>query len=89
MMSRTVPCPNSVPSHDEHDENSPEYRACRESERRRILDLQRIATERSLGGTLAEDPSAPGYALTVAQKLAALANQTRPQGKSDGPSFGG
>lgn len=88
-MSRTVPCPNSVPGHEEHDEKSPEYRACRENERRRVLNLQRIAADLSLGGKPAEDSSTPGYALTVAQRLAALANQTRTQDKSDGPSFGG
>lgn len=92
-MPRTVPCPHSASRHDEHDEDSPEYRECEEKERRRVRKLQRSALERFNADRLADAPSpAPspaGSALTIAQKLAALANPSRPKDQLDGPSFGG
>lgn len=89
-MSRTVPCPHATSSHDEHKEDSPEYRTCSENERRRVVQ-RRGALERVLAVEPAEvSPTfATGSALTPMQTLAALVNRTAPKDKSDGPSFGG
>lgn len=90
-MSRTVPCPHATSSHDEHKEDSPEYRTCRENERRRVLQLRDAALERMLAGEPAKvSPNfATGSAFTPMQTLDALMNRTAPKDKSDGPSFGG
>lgn len=91
-MSRTVPCPHSASGHEKHDENSPEYRKCEELEQRRVREQRRIALERFNAEWLAEAPSpAPspgGSALKVTQKLAAMANPSRPKDQLDGPSLG-
>ncbi|WP_137876643.1 hypothetical protein [Rhodococcus sp. Q] len=89
-MSRTVPCPHTGSSHDEHKEDSPEYLACREEERRRVLQLRDIHL-RILAGETADVPPtrATRSALTPQQQLAALMNRPAPKDKSDGFSFGG
>lgn len=47
-MSRSVPCPDAMSSHGQHEEGSLEYRQCRENERQRVLRLRDVHNERLL-----------------------------------------
>ena len=53
-MPRTVPCPDTTSSHDDHTEDSLEYRTCRENERRRVRQARDAALERLLAHEPAE-----------------------------------